>query len=350
MIRQLVSRERLLTVVFGVLGTGCFLILDLPLPFLFGPMAASLMYALTGGRPRSFGSISTFGRTILGVAIGASITPEVVERLPAMIKSVSLVPLYLLMIGVMGYAYFRRIHKFDPVTAYFSAMPGGLQDMIIFGQEAGGNPRILSLIHATRVLIIVTAAPVVLTGAFDVVLSNPIGSPVADLPWHELILMLVAALAGWKIAARLRLFGASILGPLIAAALLTLSGLISSRPPAEALLFSQFVIGAGIGVHYVGITLRELRQVVGAGVVYVVLLAIVAAMFAAIVSQFGLAAPVEALLAFIPAGQAEITILTIVAGADLGFVITHHIVRITLVILGAPLFARQISQNPKPRD
>ena len=349
MTRPLVSRELVFTIVFGMIGTACFWIFDLPLPFLFGPMAASLVYALMGGRPRSFGKVSTFARTILGVAIGASITPEVVERLPAMIKSVSLIPLYLVVIGFMGYAYFRRFQKFDPVTAYFSAMPGGLQDMILFGEEAGGNPRTLSLIHATRVLIIVTAAPVVLTWGFDVALRNPIGSPAASLPWHEIVLMLVAALGGWQIAARLRMFGASILGPLIAAALLALSGLIHSRPPAEALLFSQFAIGAGIGVHYVGVTLRELRQVVGAGVLYVVLLAIVAAMFAAIANQFGLAAPVEALLAFMPAGQAEITILTIVAGADLGFVITHHIVRITLVILGAPLFARRI-RDSKPQD
>ncbi len=343
--RPLLTRDHFYTVVFGIFGTACFWHLDLPLPFLFGPMAATLVFALFGGKPRRFGNISTFARTILGVAVGTSITPEVVERVPAMIKSVSLIPIYLAVIGFMGYAYFRRIHKFDPMTAYFAAMPGGLQDMILFGEQAGGNPRKLSLIHATRVLVIVTIVPIVLTVAYKVELSEPIGSPVTDLPWHEMALMLVAALAGWKIAERLGLFGASILGPMIAAAVLSLTDLIHSRPPSEALLFSQFAIGAGIGVHYAGITLRELRQVVSAAVAYVLLLAIVAAIFAAIATFFELAAPVEALLAFVPAGQAEIAILTIVAGADLGFVITHHLVRITLVILGAPLVARRIKRS-----
>ncbi|MBT8473895.1 MAG: AbrB family transcriptional regulator, partial [Alphaproteobacteria bacterium] len=39
-------------------------------------------------------------------------------------------------------------------------------------------------------------------------------------------------------------------------------------------------------------------------------------------------------------GQAEMTVLAIFAGADLGFVIVHHLVRITLVILLAPVAAR----------
>ena len=39
-------------------------------------------------------------------------------------------------------------------------------------------------------------------------------------------------------------------------------------------------------------------------------------------------------------GQAEMTVLSNNAGADLGFVIVHHLTRILLVITGAPLAAR----------
>ena len=348
MIRRFFSLERLYTILYSIIGTACFWYLDLPLPFLFGPMAASLLVALMGGKPANFGRISIFARTLLGVAVGASITPEVIRDLPAIAKSVALIPFYLGIIGVLGYTYFRHVFKYDPATAYFSAMPGGLQDMIIFGVEAGANLRTLSLVHATRVLVIVTIAPVLLTGVYDVALSHPIGSPALELPWHELVLMLIAALAGWKIAERLGLFGASILGPMIAAALMSLGGLLHSRPPAEAILFCQFFIGMGIGVHYVGVTLRELRQVVSAATLYVVLLAAVAAIFAWIASSYGFAEPVETFLAFVPAGQAEIAILAIVAGADLGFVVTHHLVRITLIILGAPLVANRIRVS-RPR-
>jgi uncharacterized membrane protein AbrB (regulator of aidB expression) len=63
----------------------------------------------------------------------------------------------------------------------------------------------------------------------------------------------------------------------------------------------------------------------------------------------GLGGKVEAFLAFAPGGQAEMTVLAIVAGADLGFVVTHHLVRIILVITGAPIVAGLLRRS-KLRD
>lgn len=343
-------KGRLLTAVSALAGLAVFYFSGLPLPFLFGPMAGCLVVALAGGKLQGFGQVSVGARTILGVAVGATITPAVLAQLPQMAGSVALIPIYIALIGLVGVPFFRKVCGFDTVTAYYAAMPGGLQDMIIFGQEAGGNPRILSLIHATRVLIIVTVAPILLTSLYGAGLTNPIGQPAADLPIHELLLMAGAALIGWKGGVRVGLFGASILGPMIAAAALSLIGLLHSRPPAEAILAAQFFIGIGVGVHYVGVTLAELRKIIAAGVAFVLILAVLAAFFAQLANLLGLAPAIEAFLAFAPGGQAEMTVLAIVAGADLGFVIAHHLVRIVLVITGAPIVARWVTTRSKPRD
>ena len=185
-----------------------------------------------------------------------------------------------------------------------------------------------------------TIAPILLTQLYGVALTNPIGAPAATIPLKELALMVVAALVGWKGGERLGLFGASILGPMIVAAVFSLAGWIHMRPPKEAILAAQYFIGMGIGVYYVGVTLRELRQVVVSGIAFILLLAMLAAAFTEIVTLAGFAAPVEAFLAYAPGGQAEMTMLAIVTGTDLGFVITHHLTRIILVITGAPIAAR----------
>lgn len=340
------TQKRLVTLALAVLGAALFWVLDLPLPFLFGPMAACLLSALAGAQLKGMGQVSVAARTILGVAVGTSITPQVLADLPKMAGSVALIPVYVALIGLIGVPFFQRLCGFDRVTAYYAAMPGGLQDMILFGQEAGGNPRVLSLIHATRVLVIVSLAPVILVWFYDSSLSQPIGRPVAEVPPVELGLMLVAAIAGWKGAARLGLFGASILGPMILATVLSLTGVLTTRPPAEAILVAQFFIGAGIGVHYVGVTLRELRQVVVSGLAFMLVLAALAALFAEVATLLKLAPPMEAFLAFAPGGQAEMTVLAIVTGADLGFVIVHHLTRIVLVITGAPIVARLMRAKP----
>jgi len=334
-----VPARRAGTILLAVLGTFAFWAANLPLPFLFGPMFACLAAALCGAPLKGISPISNAARTVLGLAVGASLTPEVIHQLPQMAGSVAFIPVYIATIGLVGVPYFHRICGFDLPTSYFAAMPGGLQDMVLFGKDAGADVRALSLIHATRVLIIVTIVPVILVYLFDRPLTQPIGAPATDIPASELLIMAIAAIGGWKVAERVGLFGAAILGPLIVTAILSLTGIIEHRPPREAILAAQFFIGIGIGVGYVGVTLAELRKFVLSGVVFVLILAVLAAIVTEVVVYLGLATPVEGFLSFAPGGQAEMTVLAIVAGADLGFVVVHHLVRITLVILGAPVFA-----------
>lgn len=338
------------TVLVAAVGTAVFWLLDLPMPFLFGPLAACLLAALLGLRLRGLGPVNVGARTILGVAVGATVTPALLAQLPSMAASVALIPVFIVIIGVVGVPFFYRVMKLDKVTAYYAAMPGGFQDMVIFGAEAGADVRALALIHATRVLFIVTLAPILATVLFGATLGRSMGEPAAELPLGELVLMVVAALLGWKGGERIGLFGASVLGPLILAAILSLAGAIHHRPPAEAMVVAQFLIGMGIGVHYVGVTAAEVRRFILSGFLYVILLSMLAALFSELVMGFGLAPPLEGFLAFAPGGQAEMALLAIIVGADLKFVVVHHLSRIVLVISGAPIAARFLGVRTKPPD
>jgi membrane AbrB-like protein len=279
-------------------------------------------------------------RTILGVAVGATLTPAVLATFPAMWPTLLLVPLMIACIGFIGVPYFQRLCGYDFPTAYYATMPGGLQDMIVFGEEAGANVRTLSLIHATRVMVIVVALPFLLIGIWDADLSNPPGAPARNIPVSELALMVLCAIGGWQIAKRVGLFGASILGPLIAAGALALADGLHNRPPAEAIWAAQFFIGMTIGSQYVGVTLREVRRDLTAGLGFCLILIVLTLVFVEGIYGLGLAHGMEALLAFAPGGQAELTVLALIVGADMAFVVAHHILRIFVVILGAPFAAR----------
>lgn len=329
-----------MTVAVGLGGVAVFMLAGLPLPFLFGPMAACLVAALAGVRFSGLGQVSVGARAVLGIAVGAAVTPALMGRVPQMVASLAIVPLYIGLIALVGVPFFRRVCRFDPVTAFYAAMPGGAADMTIFGQEAGANVRQLSLVHATRLLVIMVLAPLVLVQLYGETLSRPVGSPAAETPLAAMALMVVIGVIGWKGGERIRLFGAAIIGPMILAAILSLSGVLTHRPPREALLAAQFLIGTGIGVSYVGVTFRELRDTVSGGAAFVLILAAIAAVVTEVVTLTGLAPPVEGFLAFTPGGQAEMSMLAIVAGADLGFVVIHHLARILIVIIGAPVLFR----------
>ncbi len=341
------TRARLITFSIALVGVGVFEFLALPLPFLFGPMFACLFAALAGVRMQGAGQVSVAARTVLGVAVGASITPAIMGQVPLMAMTLAMIPVYVVIIGLVGVPFFQRVCGFDRITSYYAAMPGGFQDMVLFGQEAGANPRALSLIHATRVLVIVALVPVLLTGPFGIGLDQPIGAPAREVPLGEMAIMVVVALVGWKGGVRIGLFGAAILGPMILATALSLGDILHHRPPAEAIMAAQFFIGMGIGMQFRGVTLGELRHDVAAGAAFAVILAALAGVFTVLAHKMGGAPMLDAFLSFAPGGQAEMTILAIVAGADLGFIVIHHLMRLIVVITGAPIMARLIWRKPK---
>ena len=137
------TARRALTFTIAGLGGAAFLLQHLPLPLLLGPMLACLIAALAGAPLAGAGQLGIFMRTFLGVAVGASVTPDVLAELPDIAASLAFVPLFIGAIALVGYPLFRRVFGFDHATAWYAAMPGGLQDMLVFGEEAGGDVRAL---------------------------------------------------------------------------------------------------------------------------------------------------------------------------------------------------------------
>ncbi len=93
-----------------------------------------------------------------------------------------------------------------------------------------------------------------------------------------------------------------------------------------------------------------LRRDILAGLAFCVIIGTLAFLFAEIASLAGWAPPLEALLSFAPGGQAEMAMLTIVAGADLAFVVTHHVLRIIVVIVGAPIVGQRLNWKKTNED
>ncbi|MCY3874987.1 MAG: AbrB family transcriptional regulator [Rhodobacteraceae bacterium] len=211
--------------------------------------------------------------------------------------------------------------------------------MLNLGEQAGGNVRAMSLIHATRVLMISSLVPFAITLFWGLDLNRPPGKPAIDIPLHEIAIMILAGIGGWQIAARIGIPGSSIIGPLILTAFCTLSGLINSRPPAEMILIAQFIIGLAVEARYSGMTSEELRKYVVAGVAYTAIVGVVSVTMIFIVVRALRLEPLDALLSFLPGGQPEIPVIALAAGSDIAFVATHHILRMLLVIVFAQAFS-----------
>lgn len=342
----LITGQRMTTLALAISGVVLFKLLGLPLPFMLGPMFLCLAGALMGARMQSLGVVEAVFRTILGVAAGASITPNLVQQVPAMALSLAMLPIFVIAVAAASFPLMHRVFGFDRVTSYYSAMPGGLQDLMVFGEEAGANLRALALVHATRVLLIVSIMPFILVTFWDVDLALRPGASTTDMPIGQLLLFVACGIGGWQIAKRLGMFGASIIGPMILTAVLSMSGIVQQRPPAEMIWAAQFFIGLTVGAKYTGVTWAELRHVVLAGVVNGVVLSAVSLAFIGLVLALGLGASLNVMLAYLPGGQGEMVVLALIAGADLTYVVLHHVLRIFLVVTCAPILFKFL-EKPK---
>jgi membrane AbrB-like protein len=339
------TKAHVYTLFVALSGGLTLYVVGAPLPFLFGSLGGCLIAAAFGIPLQGTPLLSIVSRTVLGVAVGASITWSLLAQIPALAPTLLLVPVYVAVIAFAGGQFFHRLLGYDKVTAYYAAMPGALQDMVVFGEEAGGNARSLSLIHATRLLLMVTLAPIILVHYYDADLTHALGPPSSDLPIYHIPLILLIGIAGWKLAQRLGMFGASVTGPILLAIPLSLAGILSERPSQEMIMVSQFFIGIGIGVYYQGITASEFRRDILAASGFVVILMSLAGACVGLTTLLSDVAPIQRFLAFWPTGQAEVAILSLAAGANVGVVVIHHLTRIVVVILGAPLAAHYVTRK-----
>ena len=107
--------------------------------------------------------------------------------------------------------------------------------MVIVGGTLGGDVRVISLVHAARVLLVVLIVPFgfVLFEGYDAGVRPPIGPSIVDFPLSEVLILGACAVVGGLGAKMLRIPAAFVTGPMFLSAAVHLAGLTASSPPAE---------------------------------------------------------------------------------------------------------------------
>lgn len=321
-------------------GTGFFL-LHVPLAFMIGSMATNTAAAVTGIRVGMPGLLRNAMVIILGIMLGSAFTPALLGHLGEWTVSLAGLLLYIALSALVGLAYLRRVAGYDRVTAYFTAMPGGFNEMVMMGGAMGGDDRAIALGHSLRIMLVVLILPFAFQSlpGYDPAgrdwSLNGLGPGLLDVPWQDYALMALCA-AGAPVAKRLRIPAGFLVGPMLISAGLHLSGLMEGRPPGLVIAAAQIVIGAAIGARFQGLALRFIgRTLLVATGLTLVLLAVTVGMALVVHLVTGLSLP-GLVLAYAPGGLAEMSLVALALHVDAAFVASHHIVRIILIVMLAP--------------
>lgn len=341
-----------LALAIGGLGGWLATLAAIPLPWMIGSMVAVTAGAMSGlplALPNRLRSVMV---VVLGIMLGSGFSPAILAQLGDWALSLSALLLYVIVSGVIGILYFRRLCRYDPISAYFSAMPGGLSEMVAVGDEMGGDSRVISLTHAWRILSVIMTLPFLfqLWLAYDPAARPSVGLPLLEVPPMDMAVLTACAVAGFFAAKALRLPAAAIVGPMILSAVVHLAGWTEANPPLELVAIAQVVVGAAIGCRFSGIQMALVARCIAAATGGTVILVAISLLFAwALHSLTGLSF-VALFLAFAPGGLAEMSLIALSLSLDSAFVATHHIVRIFVIVVCAPLLFRLLQRLLGSKD
>ena len=323
----------------GALGGAGFAALGLPLPWLLGALAATTAASLTGLELRVPEQLRRPMVAVLGAMLGTTFAPERLEGALGWLPTLAVLPAYVVLVGGVIFIYLRRCSEFDPTSAFFAATPGGLSEMIALSDQLGGDQRRVSLVHGARLLFIVFTIPFI-AQVFGYQPAPRPSSLSMDFAPGDLALLAALSALGYLLAHRLRLPAATFVGPLLGSAAAHLAGWIETEPPYLLMALAQLVLGSAVGARFSGTPLALIGRtlLLGAGATVIMLL-ITLAFGAALHALTGYSLTLL-LLAFIPGGLTEMSLIALAMGVDPAFVVTHHSVRVFLVVLIAlPAFA-----------
>lgn len=335
----------------GGVGGWLAYIAQIPLAWMIGAMMATTLAAVSGLSVSVPAPLRHIMVLVLGVMLGSAFTPEIAQRIGDWGISLGALALYSAVAGGACYMYFRRVCGYDKVTAYFSAMPGGLSEMILVGTSMGGDARIISLTHASRILLVIMTLPF----AFQLLIGYepgarpPIGLPLLSLLPGDLAILSVCGAAGYVLARKLRIPAAALVGPMLFSAGVHLAGWTTAKPPVELVSAAQVIVGTAIGCRFAGVRAMLIIRAMVAAAGGTAVLLVTAVAFAFAIGQMTGLSMQPLVLAYAPGGLAEMSLIAIAIGADSAFVATHHIVRVFLIVVAAPMLFRLAEKSRRQR-
>jgi membrane AbrB-like protein len=343
-------RETLLrlveTLIIGAIGGAALGLAKFPAGWLSGAIIAVAIAALARRPVRVPLVLGQAANIVLGISLGASVTPDSVARMASWPASLAVLALAMACGSAAVVFYLHKVHDWDVMSALFASSPGGLSQALALAAETGADLRSVAMVQAMRVLVLSAGLPLCFA-AFGITGSRPIANAavatVASM--EELAVLIVAAAIGAIVAYRLRLPGGLLVGAMAVSGVLHATGLVQVNLPLPAAIVAFVVMGSIIGARFVGTDLWLLRRLtlVGLGAL---------AVGTAVMSAFAIAAalllslPVgDVVMAFAPGALEAMTTLAFALNLDPAYVGTHHIARLIFVSLVVPVVVHAIRRR-----
>ncbi|MCU1628291.1 MAG: AbrB family transcriptional regulator [Pseudonocardia sp.] len=337
-------------------------VLGVPAPSLLTGLVAGIALALPGlvGRPFPRGA-NRAAQALVGVLMGSYLDSQVLGVLGAALPMLA-VTVATIILCVGAAAVLARFGKLNLTDATLGMVPGGSAAVVSCADDLGADSRIVAFSQYLRVGLVGLTAPAIALG-FAPQDQNPADDrlqPLLPVMGHlvdsadqlgRLVVLAAICLTGFAVGRRLGLPAPVLLGPMLVAAVFTLTGASSGFAPAGPLKDVVFiVVGLEVGLRFTRSAARH-----AAGVFPHLLAATVGVCVACAGLAWGLAALVgipftEAYLATTPGGINAVLATAESTGTNVPLVSTVQSLRLFVVVLAVPLVVRALEATRRRRQ
>jgi membrane AbrB-like protein len=320
------------TLAAGLAGGYAARYVNLPLPWLLGSLFTIMALSLAGAPIQLIPWGRPAGMVVIGSATGLQFTAAVLAKLVALLPLAIGGAFVSTLVGVIGGLLYMRLGHVDRTTAFFATVPGGVIETTNLAPRYGAQLEPIMVAQTTRVALIVVLAPFLVI-SFTGGASQSALLAGSVIPWLPLSALLAASTVIAVALSRTRSPNAWLIGPLAVGALFSAMGWAEGRTHDLLLILAQVVIGSSLGAQFRPEFLTRLFRLLCASCAVVLFAAGSMAMFA-MASAYLLAYPMPTMvLAFAPAGMAEMMLTGKVLGLDSTLIAGFQLIRILFVLV-----------------
>lgn len=333
--------RRWILLVAGTAAVGsAFAAVGLPAAFLLGALVVGIVNALIARMSLAVPvTAMTLFQAIIGATIGNTVRASTLSVVASHWAPVLLSCAGTLCVSMFAGFMLARISRIDLGTAAFSMIAGGAVGIVSVSDSLGADGRVVAVIQYLRVMTIVALTPIVAASLFgasrtsDLVAAH--GSSLLGLGLAAV--SIVAGLATGKIA---RLPLASMLGPMIVAALLTVaSGSLNPKIPLVVQDVGFAGIGLQIGLSFTVASLRRASAVLPAAMALIAMIVVLCGLFGIVLARLAHVTLLDGYLATTPGGIYAVLATAVSTNADTAFIMSVQVLRTIVMLLSAPAIA-----------
>lgn len=326
---------QVVTVAAAAAGGAVVAALGVPAGWLSGAMIGTALMAVFRIAEPLTAPFRWAAMTFSGVAIGAAVTPQMLQKVADYPLSISIMAVGVALSTYACALILARAPGWSRNTAFFASVPGALSYVFSVAAEIEDTDLSrVAIVQVLRVFLLMGLVPLVVAESGVALGGGP--SWAIDPATTLLSLLALGGAVGFGLE-KLKIAGGMLFGAMLVSGGAHALSLAPGRPPMVVAVVAQVLIGAWVGARFIGFDWRLFARSAPAALgSFCVAVGIAAAL--ATLTAFVLSLPFAlTLLAFSPGGLEAMTLLAFALGIDPLYVGAHHLARFLLISFTLPV-------------